>query len=131
MRVVSVVAGLLLSGASQAAIVSDNSITGTTVNDFNAFVSGNVVDTISQTGATYGEAFAGQTVSSDVNGYDTLSGSPTVPLTLTAAASAADNIGIAPFGGGQVIRGDSGGGAVSILFDAATDVFGLEVVGGR
>ncbi|QIE40536.1 VPLPA-CTERM sorting domain-containing protein [Rhodobacteraceae bacterium SC52] len=120
----------LFASAAQAVVVSDNSIVGDTVNDFNSLASGSVAGTISQTGATYGEAFAGQTVSTAT--FDTLTGTPTAPLTLTSAATTANNIGIYT-SGSQTIYGDVsnqiGEGALSILFSTVTDVFGLEVVG--
>lgn len=124
-----------LAASSQAAIISDNSITGSITNDFESLASGNVVGLISQTGATYGESFAGQTLGVFSDGsysYDTLSGTPNGPLVLLANATTADNIGILAYGS-QTIYGDLrsqvGEGALSIFLANATDVIGFDVLG--
>ena len=124
------IACIAISSAN-ATVIIDNTITGAITNDFNALASGNVSGLISQTGATYGERFAGQVLST-AGGFDSLTGTPTTPLTLQANAVLADNIGILSFGS-QTIYGDLGNavgeGALSILLATGTDVFGLNVVG--
>ena len=64
--------------------------------------------------------------------FDVLSGTPTVPLTLVAASSIDDNIGILTYLGSQTIFGDksfaTGEGAISILLDSVSNIFGYEVV---
>lgn len=130
------IVSLFLAGTANAAILSDNGIVGDTTNTFEGLSLGNVAGTIAQTGATYGESFVGQTVSSvdvDIYTFDALTGAPTAPLTLATAASAPDNIGVTRSAGSNVIYGDRGGqvgdGALSILLDTATDVFGFDIVG--
>lgn len=131
MRSVVLVFSICVAGASHAAVVSDNSIAGDTVNTFEGLSTGSVTGTISQPGATYGEAFAGQTVSTAT--FDTLFGLPSAPLTLTTAPVANNNIGVLNLNGTNVIYGDVNGGrgegALSILFDVGTDIFGFDVVG--
>jgi hypothetical protein len=118
-------------GSANAAIVIDNTVAGSVTNNFNALVSGNVAGLISQSGATYGERFSGQTLST-AGGFDALSGSPSGPLSLLSNAVLADNIGILAFGS-QVIYGDLGGaigeGALSILFGLTTSLLGFDIVG--
>src|SRR5687767_1528099 len=118
--------------SANAAIIIDNTVAGATTNNFDALALGNVAGLISQTGATYGERFAGQVLST-AGGFDALTGTPTGPLTLLANAVTADNIGILTQGPSQVIYGDLGGnvgeGALSILLATDTDVLGLNVVG--
>jgi hypothetical protein len=122
---------LAMAVNAQAAIIIDNTISGTIVNSFNALPVGNAAGLISQTGATYGERFSGQTVS-NIGGFDSISGTPT-SLTLLANASTADNIGITFFGGSNVIYGDLTGsvgeGALSILLDTPSNVFGFNLLG--
>lgn len=119
---------------AQAGVVINNAATGSTVNDYDALASGSVTGLISLPGATYGERFAGQTLSTGT-GFDVLTGTPSSPLTLLANPVAADNIGAQLFGapGNKVIYGDLnanvGEGALSILLGADTDVFGLNIVG--
>jgi hypothetical protein len=132
-RLGAALAVCLAAGGANAGILVDNSITGMITNDFEEFVMGNVPGFITQTGATYGERFAGQTLGT-ASGFDTLSGSPTGPLTLLAAASIDDNIGIScAIDTGCDIYGDRigevGEGALSVLLDRSTDVFGFTVVG--
>lgn len=114
-----------------AGVILDNKITGSVVNDFEALPVGKVAGLISQTGATYGERFAGQALST-VGGFDSLSGAPTVLLTLLANPVIADNIGIF-LGSSKIIYGDLGGllgeGALSIRLSAGTDVFGVRITG--
>jgi hypothetical protein len=135
MKKTLLLAALCLSASlAQAGVVANNGIVTNTVNSFDALPTGAAAGLLSQTGATYGERFAGQTLST-AGGFDALTGSPTASLTLLANATLLDNIGISPFGavGNQVIYGDLGGnigeGALSILLAADTDVFGLEVIG--
>jgi len=125
-----VVASVSLMTAN-AAIIVDNTITGSITNDFNSLPSGNDPDFISQTGATYGESFDGQSLATG-SGFDVLTGTPSSPLTLRANPTLNDNIGVVNDGLKQ-IYGDLGGkvgeGALSILFDSATNVLGMDVVG--
>lgn len=116
---------------ASAGVVVDNGISGAVTNNFNALGTGNVVGLITQTGATYGERFSGQTLST-AGGFDSLSGTPT-SLTLLANATTANNIGILFNDGSNVIHGDLDGligeGALSILLASGTDVFGFNLVG--
>lgn len=132
-----IVAGavLLQIGAPQAvhaAVVIDNTFSGSTVNTFDPGATGSVLGFITQTGATYGERFAGQTLSTGT-GFDVLTGLPTSPLVLLSNPVANDNIGLLFFGGSNVIYGDLnatvGEGAVSILFDTEITGLGFNVVG--
>jgi len=122
----------LLSYQVQAGVIVNNGITGSVLNTFESQAAGNVAGTISEAGATYGERFSGQTLST-AGGFDALSGTPTSPLALLANAALASNIGIGVFNTTNTIYGDLGGavgeGALSILLSQATDVFGLDVVG--
>ena len=129
------VAALFASASlAHAGVVINNGIVANTVNNFDALLVDAAPGLLSQAGATYGERFAGQTLNT-VGGFDALSGTPTGPLTLLANPSSPDNIGIFAFGsaGNNVIYGDLGGqigeGALSILLDADTDVFGLDLIG--
>ncbi len=123
---------LLLAFNASAVVVVNNSVAGSTTNDFNALSTGSVAGFISQSGATYGEKFAGQTLST-AGGFDSLSGLPSTPLALEANAAVADNIGILFHSGSNTIYGDLGGavgeGALSILFDVETSIFGFDIVG--
>lgn len=118
--------------SAHAAIIADNSVSGAITNDFNALGTGNVAGFITQTGATYGEHFLGQTLG-NVGGFDTLTGTPSASLTLQANATLADNIGLLSFNSSNVIFGDLrsqiGEGALSILFGATTNILGFDVVG--
>lgn len=122
----------LALGAAHAGVIIDNTVSGSVVNNFNALATGNVAGLITQTGATYGERFSGQTLTT-VGGFDVLSGTPSAALTLLANPTLADNIGILSFGGSNVIYGDLGGavgeGALSILLAMGTDVFGFNIIG--
>jgi len=113
-----------------AAIIVDNSVSGAITNDFEGLTLGSVPGLISQSGATYGELFAGQTLGTS-GGFDTLSGTPDSPLILEANANTNDNIGIT--GSDHFIYGDIndsvGEGALSILLDTPSDIFGFDVVG--
>lgn len=122
----------VVATSAQAAIVIDNTVTGSVINDFEALATGNVAGLVTQTGATYGEMFLGQTLG-NVGGFDTLSGTPTAAMTLQANPTLADNIGILAYSGSKVVYGDLraqiGEGALSILFDTTTDLLGFDVVG--
>lgn len=129
---VSLMACFAMGGAN-AAVIIDNTISGSITNGFDALLTGNVVGFISQLGATYGEGFSGQVLSTG-GGFDSLSGTPSVPLTLVANPTTADNIGILSYNASpNVIYGDLGSqigeGALSILLALETDAFGLNVVG--
>lgn len=121
----------LIALQAQAGVILDNTITGSITNNFDALSAGNAAGLIVQTGATYGERFSGQTINTG-SGFDAITGTPT-SLTLLANASIADNIGILPFGIGNVIYGNLasaiGEGALSILLGSGSDVFGFNVVG--
>ncbi len=133
-QMLAVVALVCASMGAQAGVVINNAAVGSTVDNFDALAEGSVAGLISQPGATYGERFAGQTLATG-SGFDVLSGTPSSPLTVLANAVVADNIGALTFGGpgNKVLYGDLSGtvgeGAVSILLDADTDVFALNVVG--
>lgn len=125
---------LMFATAFQAhsGVVIDNSVSGAVTNDFNALPSGNVSGLITQTGATYGERFSGQTLSI-AGGFDALSGTPS-SLTLQPNAVVSSNIGIITFGVmGKLIYGDLNGtlgeGALSVLLGAGSDIFGLSFIG--
>lgn len=133
----TLIAAIALACASigaHAGVIINNAATGTTVDNFNAQAEGSVAGLISEPGATYGERFAGQTLATG-SGFDVLTGTPSSPLTLLANAVVVDNIGALTFGapGNKVIYGDLsaaiGEGALSVLLDANSDVFGLNVVG--
>ncbi|MEO0425515.1 MAG: hypothetical protein AAF184_24490 [Pseudomonadota bacterium] len=125
------IATALLGVSANAAIIIDNTVNGAITNDFEGQTLGSQVGLVSETGATYGERFEGQTLST-AGGFDVLSGAPTAALNLLANDVATDNVGIVN-AGSQVIFGDLNGeigeGALSVLFDAATDVFGFLLVG--
>src|SRR5688572_23270611 len=131
-RAIVAVALSVLATTAHAGVIIDNTYVGTIVNTFDPGATGSVLGFITQTGATYGESFAGQTL---VEGpvFDTLTGTPTGPLTLQSNPVAADNIGLFSFGGSNTIYGDFsadiGEGALSILFGTGTSGFGLNVVG--
>ncbi len=131
-RILAVTGLALVAAASQAGVVIDNTVSGSTVNTFDPGATGSVLGFITQTGATYGERFAGQTLATGT-GFDVLSGTPTNPLTLLSNAVAADNIGLLSFGGSNVIYGDLsatvGEGAVSIAFASGVTELGLDIVG--
>ena len=115
---------------ASAGVVVDNSIAGTVTNNFNALAVGSVSGVINQTGATYGERFAGQTLST-AGGFDSLSGTPT-SLTLLSNATVANNIGIYSIGSNGIygdLNGAIGEGALSILLSSGTDVFGFDIFG--
>jgi hypothetical protein len=127
---VALAAALLgLSSRADATVISLNTIVGTTTNTFDGLPLGNTAGLIDQTGATYGEHFAGQIV---VEGpvFDTLAGTPTDPLTLVANPELANNIGIAV---SDKIYGDFsnaiGEGALSILLAQDATVFGFNITG--
>lgn len=120
--------------SANATVIIDNTVTGTVTNDFNALAQGFVTGVLSQTGATYGERFAGQVLTTSPGGEDSLTGTPTNPLNVLGNASASLNIGILTFGGSQVLVGVNSGvgngeGAMSILLGTDSDVLGFNVVG--
>ena len=123
---------MLTIGSAHAAIISDNTVSGSITNTFEGLGAGAVSGLIVQTGATYGERLQGQTLSV-ASSFDTLSGTPTAPLTVFANAVVNDNIGILSYTGSNRIYGDLnatvGEGAVSILFATPTDLLGFDVVG--
>lgn len=118
--------------SAHAAIIADNSVSGAITNDFEALGTGNVAGFITQTGATYGESFLGQTLG-NVGGFDTLTGTPSASLTLQSNATLADNIGLLSYNSSNVIYGDLrsqiGEGALSILFGTTTNILGFDIVG--
>lgn len=118
---------------ANATVIIDNAITGAITNNFNALASGFVTGLLSQTGATYGERFAGQVLTSPV-GVDSLTGTPNNPLNVLANATPSLNLGIISSGGSQVIYGvnrdtGAGEGAMSILLGTDSNVLGFNVVG--
>jgi hypothetical protein len=131
-RALAVVGFSVLATTAHAAIIVDNTFVGTTINTFDPGVPGSVLGFITQTGATYGESFAGQTLTQGPV-FDTLTGAPTGPLTLQSNAVANDNIGLLFESGSNTIYGDLNGaigeGALSILFDSATTGLGFNVFG--
>lgn len=134
-RSIALVASTLaLSTSVNAAIITDNFVYGNTVNDFDGLSTGAVAGLISQSGASYGELFTGQTLDTS-GGFDSLSGTPTSTLNLKANASIFDNVGIFSTGGSNTIYGDlnseTGEGAVSILLDTETNIFGFNILGGN
>jgi len=122
---------LMFAANANAAISLDNSISGTTTNDFESLSAGAVVGLLTQTGATYGEKFSGQALTIN-GGFDELSGSPSSSLTIEANASTTQNIGIdsTPVAGGNTIYGNSSSlkqGSLAVLLDSESDVFGFDV----
>ena len=139
------IGGLLAVGLTlnaQASIISDNTISGSIVNTFDDIELGVQDSLLTQTGATYGERFSGQTLSSQsisiYGDHDTLSGTPSAPLSLLAG-SAGQNLFVGNTSVGHNLMGcgpdgcenysGQGEGAVSLLLDQVTDVFGV-VIGG-
>lgn len=128
-------AAVSLTGFTQsatAAIVIDNSVSGTVTHNFSGAPTGALPGTLSQPGATYGESFVGQTVSGGNGVNDTVSGAPSAPLVLQANPSAINNIAV--LNGFPLVYGPSGnlsdaGGAVSVLFDFGTDILGFTTIG--
>lgn len=134
-----------LSAPSTAAPINQTSytaLTGTQVVTFDDLPGGdapgvNYNNLVTSNGVGLGEHFVGQTVGA--NGvYDTLSGTPTGPLTLVAGA-AGQNLNIFNFstnvltGLGNVgYPADSaiGEGAFSVLFSTDQSQFGFQLVGG-
>gem|GEM_PF-882072 len=103
---------------------------------------GGVLDGVQTIGAAkFGERFAGQTLGANAD-FDTLSGTPTKPLTLLSGA-AGQNLLYAPFGSmtliglgnaglddeGNPFPNAVGEGAVSVLFDGDQSQIGFKVVG--
>ena len=134
LKVLLIVSSLIFSVNVSAAIVIDNTVAGSITHDFSASATGQVSGLINQTGATYGELFTGQTLST-VGGFDSLTGTPDAGLNLEANAVATDNIVVlfdSP-SGSNVIYGDLGGaigeGALSIRFDSVISLFGFDIVG--
>ena len=144
---------LLLAGSFESAnatIMLDNTITGTITNDFEASF-GIQDDILIETGASYGERFDGQNLSfknppivpppnTPVLGqHDALTGTPSGPLTVLSGGAdlnlnilpSVSNIlvGCGPFMGTCLEADAIGEGAVSILLDENTDVFGFDMLG--
>ncbi len=131
-RALAVLGFSVLATTAHAGVIIDNTFVGSTVNTFDPMAAGSVLGFIVQTGATYGESFAGQTLTQGPV-FDTLTGTPNASLTLQSNAVAEDNIGILFFGSSNTLYGDLnsavGEGAVSILFDSGIDGLGFNVVG--
>lgn len=138
---VAVVAAALLgltvvASPANATIIQDNTIVGSIVHNFDALPTGDVDVLLSQAGASYGERLAGQTLGSSGD-FDTLTGTPTSPLTLLSGGVGLNLHVLAQ--GSNVLTGCGnvgcpgfsaiGEGAVTTLLDQDTDVFGLFVVG--
>ena len=142
-------AGLILlasySLSVNAAIIRDDSAAsnGTITNDFEGLVNGDKDSLVPQTGATYGEHFAGQTISQLVV-WDVVGAAPSGPLdvqvgaaseNLTVALDTAGNNmlgGTVPAPSGSTVvppENRQGAGAISILLDKDTDVFSFDVIG--
>jgi hypothetical protein len=126
------IACITMTGAN-ATVIIDNTVTGTITNNFNVLPSGFITGLLSQTGATYGERFSGQVLTSP-GGVDSLTGTPTTPLSLLANASPNFNLGVVNNSGSQVLYGVNGSsgtgeGAVSILLDTDSDIMGFNVFG--
>lgn len=136
---------LALGLASPAAgtIIQDDGITASVVHDFESLTGTLTIDTILvQPGASYAERFDGQArgTATNVNGeeFDVLSGSPTGPLALVSGGGPGFNLGLrnsaiagcGPFLGCPAL-GSYGEGALSILFDQDTGVFGLDLLGAQ
>lgn len=124
---------MAINTTANALIIIDDTISGSVTNDFQSFppAGGAAAGFLAQPGAIYGERFAGQTLST-AGGFDSLSGTPTGPLTALFNPVLADNIGIIPFSGSLVAYGAlaaPGRGALSVLLGMDTDVFGLDVAG--
>jgi hypothetical protein len=132
MKKILVSAALSFAACYASAGVVSSTLSGSITDNFNALAAGNPAGLITELGAVYGERFVGQTLST-AGGFDTLTGTPTGPLSLLANASAGSNIGIISYNGSNVIYGDLnnliGEGALSILFSQNTNVFGLNVLG--
>jgi hypothetical protein len=135
--VVLLKAGFLTTAT--AGVMVDNTISTEIVNNFFGVPDG-VIDTLfTQTGATYGERFAGQTLSAS-GSFDALSGTPTSPLTLLPGESTRNlmiiggdlaGCGPQPFSSGCPAASSVGEGAISVLLDEQSDVFGISVAGGN
>jgi hypothetical protein len=133
---IAFVAGFIFVSGVSAAIIVDNTITGSVVNTFEGMAIGNVDGLVGQSGAQYGERFSGQVLST-VGNFDVLTGSPSSPLTLLPGEAALNlyflafnSVALAGCGPATCpIDNAVGEGAVSILLDSPTDVFGFDVVG--
>jgi hypothetical protein len=89
-------------------------------------------------GVAFAEKFVGQTQGANFD-FDTLSGTPTGPLTLSPGA-AGQNVNLITYEGGNVLTGvgvlgnlDADGigeGALSFLFSSDQSQFGFQLVGG-
>lgn len=130
-RIIFALCTLTFVNFANAALIINNGVSGSILNDFDDLSVGSTAGFYTQTGATYGERFAGQTLSGST--FDVLSGLPTTPLTLLAGSSASENIGILFYSGTNTIFGDKSGeigeGAISILLDSVSDIFGFEALG--
>jgi len=121
---------LFLTSNVNAAISLDGSVTGSITNDFESLSGGQVVGLLTQSGATYGERFSGQAVSTNSNGYDEITGTPSGSLSILSATSAQENLIIRALAGSNTIDGlasSTGQGALAILLDNDSDVFGFDI----
>jgi hypothetical protein len=144
-RSLSCVAVLALAGSAfgQITPVPYASLTGTGFEGFEGFAAAsgagvNYDAVVGNSNVSFAERFAGQTlgVSGD---FDTLSGSPTGPLSLVVGAPD-QNLSLLISGGSNVITGLGplgypsfgavGEGALSFLFDVDQGEFGFQLVGG-
>ena len=155
---VSLVAGAVAATAtslSHAAItqVDYSTVVATATEDFSGFASGGNAardGLVQGNGVAFGERFAGQQLSSqsvffpavNVNSqFDTLSGSPTSPLTLLAG-SADHNLWIGDLGlpggfmmagcgpnGSAFAHGGTFHGSVALLFDEDQSQLGFQIIG--
>jgi len=148
LHLLSAVCACLLASYSlsvNAAIIRDDTTAsnGTITNDFEGLVNGDKDSLVLQTGATYGEHFAGQTISQLVV-WDVVGAAPSGPLDVQVGA-ASENLTVALDTAGNNMLGGTvpappgstvvppenrqGAGAISILLDKDTDVFSFDVIG--
>ncbi len=135
--------GILGLSASAAPInpTAYGSLTSAALIDFESLAPGpfpgvSIDGVLVQTGASFAERFAGQTLGTSGT-FDTLSGTPTGPLSLVAGAPgqnlvAADAGGIGIAGLGPLGYPDlsaNGEGSIAMLFDVDTSEVGFEVRG--
>jgi hypothetical protein len=142
-------AGLILlasySLSVNAAIIRDDTAAsnGTITNDFQGLINGDKDSLVLQTGARYGEHFAGQTISPLLDVWDLVSAAPSGPLDVQVG-TASENLTVALDTAGNKMLGGTvpdpeltvvppenrqGAGAMSILLDKDTDVFSFDVIG--
>lgn len=130
-------AGFVFVTGVSGAIIVDQTITGSAINTFDGIGTGNADGLLAQSGAQYGERFSGQVLSTSGD-FDVLTATPSSPLTLLSG-EAGLNLLLALIDTSVLLTGcgpaicpnfNAGGeGAVSILLDSPTDVFGFNVVG--